>query len=85
MLSQSLYPPRIFIDGYQVGDGWGCRVFASWTGRHHINVHSQAWEAKIWNTDIVVDVYPGHVLELEFMAPKSLLLGVAALYYAPHK
>ena len=84
MLSAALYPPRILIDGYQVGGGWGRRVFASWTGRHHINVHSPTWGVKIWNTDIVVDVYPGHVLELEFMAP-TLAWSKAALYYAPHK
>jgi hypothetical protein len=82
-LKDSMYPPGIFLDGYQVAHGWGRRVIPSWTGRHHVKVGTT-----VWNAEIMVDVYPGQVVELELMAPNrtwSLPFAKAALYHVPRR
>jgi hypothetical protein len=84
-----MYPPGIFLDGYQVASGWGRRVVPSWTGRHHVSVHSRSLGMTLWNAEIMVDVYPGQVVELELVAPNRTWswswFAKPALYHVPRK
>jgi hypothetical protein len=74
---------RIFLDGYQVAQGWGRRVFASWAGRHRVHVHVRYWGQDCWGADIDVDVYPGHLVELQYTTPGMGFLPRATLEYVP--
>lgn len=87
MFTDAMFSPKILLDGYQVAGGWGRQVFPSWPGRHLVNVHARYMGTNMWNTDLWVDVYPGHMVELEFMAPNTSWNwnAKAALYHVPRR
>lgn len=67
----ALVKPKILIDGYQTPPaGWGRTVLPTQPGRHHVHVHVPYFlPSKIGPADAVVDVHPGHVVELEYKTP----------------
>lgn len=67
----ALFTPKVLIDGYQVPvPGWGRIVVPTPPGQHRVHVHVPYWlPAQIGPADTLVDVYPGHLVELEYKAP----------------
>ncbi|QLL10171.1 hypothetical protein H0P51_12175 [Mycobacterium vicinigordonae] len=67
----ALVKPKVFIDGYEMPPaGWGRTMLPAQPGRHHVHVHVPYFlPSKIGPADAVVDVHPGHVVELEYKAP----------------
>ena len=80
----AFFNPRIFIDGYEVGRGWGRKVFPSWPGHHHFHVHVHYWAGDTYHTDIAVNVATGNVVELLYTAPAGGF-GSASLGYAQRR
>ena len=66
-----LLNPKILIDGYEGPvAGWGRTVLPVHPGQHHVHVHVPYWlPSRIGPADTLVDVYPGHLVELEYKAP----------------
>jgi hypothetical protein len=67
----ALITPKILIDGYAVPvAGWGRTVVPVHPGQHRVHVHVPYWlPSQIGPADTLVDVYPGHLVELEYKAP----------------
>lgn len=67
----AMFKPQVLIDGYPAPvAGWGRTVVPAYPGRHHVHVHVPYWlPSQIGPADVVVDVYPGRLVELEYKAP----------------
>ncbi|BAV42004.1 hypothetical protein [Mycobacterium ulcerans] len=67
----ALFKPKIFINGFEVPvAGWDRTVVPVQPGRHRVHVHVPYWlPSQIGPADTLVDVYPGHLAELEYTAP----------------
>ncbi|BDE13700.1 MULTISPECIES: hypothetical protein [Mycobacterium] len=67
----ALVKPKVFIDNYEMPPAsWGRTMLPAQPGRHHVHVHIPYFlPPKIGPADAVVDVHPGHIVELEYRAP----------------
>jgi hypothetical protein len=67
----ALFKPKILIDGYEAPvAGWGRTVVPVHPGQHRVHVHVPYWlPSQIGPADALVDVYPGHLVDLEYKAP----------------
>ena len=59
----------VYIDGYQVADGWRRSVTSTYPGRHNVHVQVQSAVGSLGSADATVDVHPGQFVELGYMAP----------------
>ena len=64
--------PKVFIDGYEMPiAGWGRTATPVSPGRHNVHVHvvDSLWRQEFGRADIVIDVQPGQLVELEYRMP----------------
>jgi hypothetical protein len=82
-----LYVPKLFVDGYEMPTaGWGRTVMPAWPGRRHVHVHAAGfgWKRE-GNADIVVDVYAGRLVDLEYNSPTFGAFTRGSLGYPPQR
>ena len=66
----ALFRPYLSVDGQPVTAGWGRTVVPVPPGQHHVHVHvPYLLPPRVGKAEIVVPVYPGQIVELEYRAP----------------
>jgi hypothetical protein len=63
--------PKVFLNGYEIAVwGWGRIVVPLAPGRYHLHVYTPYFfPPRVGPADYTFDVYPGHLVELEYRTP----------------
>jgi hypothetical protein len=62
--------PSVQINGHRVAAGWGPTYVPLQPGRYHVHMYTPYFlPPRIGPADYVVDVAPGHIVDLEYRTP----------------
>jgi hypothetical protein len=67
-ISSGLVPPKVSVNGYKVGTGYGANLLPVYAGRNHVDVEMQ-WLLTYGRAALDVDVAPGQTVEVWYAAP----------------
>ncbi|MFD6444593.1 hypothetical protein ACFWEJ_05815 [Promicromonospora sp. NPDC060204] len=82
-LTTNMVPPRLTIDGWPAPlPVTGTRKIPIWSGRHHLQVHSQ-WLRQYGHAALDIDVAPGQTLDVFYAPPHQNFYDQGAIGHGP--